>query len=301
MGVTQTVNEFLLSKLFDEAQYYTDHKMWLHAAQVYHRLLADQDGPAELYTRLASVYAEMGNIDAAERTLLNALGRDRGNVDVLTALAMLFFNARDFDKARYYLEQLVPHRLAHAHFLLGAISTMDHDWIHAERHYRLACELDPSSTDAFARLIEVLLHSRQPRKAIELLHEKVEADHDDWKSLYLLGLAYSLGDQWLEALNCLSEVLSARPDDVDVLCATAESLIGLNQADRARETLLHALSVDPQSVRGLTLLARAELRRGERAKAREYYEKALEIDASNLDALEGMRYVLAGNHEQQDH
>jgi len=220
---------------------------------------------------------------------------------VLSALAMLFFNGKDFEKARYYLEQLVPHRLPNAHFLLGSIFSMHNDWIHAERHFRLACELDPSSTDSFSRLIEVLLYSRQPEKAIVLLQEKVEADHDDWKSKYLLGVAYSIGDQWLEALNCLSEALSTRPDDVEILCATAEALLGLHQTSRAREILLHASVIEPDSTRVLSLLAKSALLHGDRKRAKQYYLRTLELDAANLDALEGMRYLLSGSHEHPDH
>ena len=300
MGVATTVNEFLLSKLLDEAQYYTDHKMWLHAAQVYHRILDEQGGPQEVSVRLANVYAAMGNLAAAERTLLNALGRDEGNAGALYALAMLFYNSQDFERSRYYLERLVPQRMPHVHFLLGSIHAMREDWIHAQRHYELARELDPSSTDAFSRLIEVLLRSGQAPKAVDMLRERLAEHPDDWKSAYLLGLAHSVSGQWVDALACLSGVLATRPDDVDVLCATAESLIGLNQHARARETLLHGLDIEPDSVRVIALLARVAVREGDRKRAMHLYRRVLDLDASNLDALDGMRYLGPGRNEDTD-
>ena len=67
------MNEHRVRQLLDEARYYEVHRMWLHAVQVFERLIQEFPGNLEFRIRLGNVYLEMGNLAGAELALLQAL------------------------------------------------------------------------------------------------------------------------------------------------------------------------------------------------------------------------------------
>jgi len=284
------VNEYLLGNLLDEARYFTEQRMWLHAAQIYHRILTEHPDNIDIYAKLAAVYAGMSNTGAAERTLLAALGRDRNNSEIISALGMLFYEAGDLDHARYYFEQVLPYRLPHVHFMLGMIAMQGSEAHQAERHFLQAMELDPSFTEALYRLIDLLLRTDQPGRAISLLRKHIETSGADWRSTYLLGLSYSMAKMWADAIACLSAAAAECPDDADILCSAAEAFLETGSYGRAGELLDRALDVDGRSVRALALSGNLALRMSRKSKAKKYFKLALELEPSNLAALEGMKY-----------
>lgn len=285
------MNEHQFGQLLDKAQYYEEHREWLHASQYYLRILRAQPGLSDIAVRLSGVYAEMGNIVAAEQVLLNALGRDNGNPDLLFALGRIFYRAEDLDKALYYFEQLIPHRIPQAHHTIGLIQYQKGQYVKAERHLLRAFELDPANTGVHTILAETLLKNGKPQRAIEVLREMQRLQPGDWQSGYLLGVAHVAARQWTQALEAFTLLLLVRPDDVDALCAASSVLVQVREMGTAEEYLRKAQRLAPRSPVVLNHLGSFALMKADRAKARACFSEVLEIDPSNATALEHLRLL----------
>jgi tetratricopeptide (TPR) repeat protein len=285
------MNEHQFSQLLDKAQYYEEHHEWLHAAQYYLRILRAEPGLADVAVRLSGVYAEMGNLAAAEQALLNAVGRDHGNPDLLFALGRLFYRADDLDKALYYFEQLIPYRLPQAHHTIGLIQYQKANFVKAERHLLRAFELDPGIGGVHTILAETLLKNGKPQQAIEVLREAQRLQPGDWQSGYLLGVAHASAKQWTQALEAFMLLLLVRPDDIDALCAASSVLVQVREMGTAEEYLRKAQSLAPRSPVVLNHLGSFALMKADRAKARACFAEVLEIDPSNATALEHLRLL----------
>lgn len=283
------MNEHQFSQLLDKAQFHEEHGQWLHASQFYLRILREQPGLTDITLKLARVYAEMENVSAAEQVLLNALGRDRNNPDILFSLGRIFYNAGDLDRALYYFEQLVPHRIPQAHHTIGLIHFQRENFVSAERHLLRAYELDPAMHSLHAILAEALLKNGHARKAVEVLRETQRLLPGDWKTGYLLGVAYTAMQRWQDAFEAFSVLLLARPDDVDALCAAASVLVQLRELGKADEFLRRAQGIAPQSPVVLNHLGTFALLKADRMKARAYFSQVLEIDPTNVTALEHLK------------
>jgi tetratricopeptide (TPR) repeat protein len=279
-----SVNEHLVTHLLHDARYYSDHRMWLHAAQVYRRLADAHPGEIRFVLELATVYLDMGNPDAAEQVLLGALGGDRGNADILYALGIARRRAGDTERALSYLEQLIPRRLPKVHLAIGMIHHDRGDLISAERHLRLALELEPDFPGADLALAQVLLRMGHGARAVQVLRDIVAARPLDRDARYFLGLAHALEMQWTDALAEYHLALQTQPDDAPVLIAAAEVRMQLRQPDEAERLLLTALRAEPGSAPVFIALGRVALMRTHRDRAEDYFRRAVALDPDNAEA-----------------
>lgn len=279
------MNEHLLSQLLDQAQAHSEQGRWLHASQAYLRILAECPDRVDISLKLASVYADMGRADIAEHTLLAALGRDRYNADLLYALGMIFFDTGDLDRALYYFEKLLPHKLPQVHLMLGRVFAQKAEPVAAERHYRLALDLDTECRAAAIALAQLLLSGGDTDRALEFLAEAFGRDPEDAEIRFLTGIALSLAARREEALACFRTLLAEHPEDQRIVSATARMLIDLAKFDDAEQLLLRAAADNPENVDVLLLLGTVALHRADRRRARRYFHRVLELDPANVEAL----------------
>ena len=104
------MNEYLLQELQEKAQFFRDHEQWLHAAQLYYRILSEMPDRLDTYFDLATMYTNMGHTRAAEHILLRALNTHNNHSDVLFALGVTTFRSKAYDRSLQYFEQLLPER-----------------------------------------------------------------------------------------------------------------------------------------------------------------------------------------------
>jgi tetratricopeptide (TPR) repeat protein len=285
------LNNHRISKLLDDARYYEDHRMWLHAVQVYERLIHELPAEWKYRVRLGNVYLEMGNLNAAEQVLLQALRYDNQNPDVLYTLGLAAYQGEDYTRALYYLEQLAARNIPKVHYSLGLVHWRRAEFSHAERHFRLAVELDPESADAALALGETLLRNENARDAIEPLRRAARLRPDDAVITHALGLALSRIGQHQDAVPLYEALLHRDPDDRNATLALANALVSLNQIDAAESILLKATLRSNNDARLFVMLGRLSLQRANRSRAEDFFRRALTIDPDQLDALEQLRYL----------
>jgi tetratricopeptide (TPR) repeat protein len=90
----------------------------------------------------------------------------------------------------------------------------------------------------------------------------------------------------------LEQGFAADPKDADVVQRLVSAYLKTLRLEEARDVLHIALAHNPDSVPLLTLTARIAHMLGQKKRACDTYERALELDPQNLDALLGMSQVL---------
>ena len=285
------MNDHRISKLLDDARYYEDHRMWLHAVQVYERLIHDFPGEWNYRVQLGNVYLEMGNLKAAEQVLLQALRYDSENPEVLYTLGLAAYRSADFERALYYLQQLAGRSIPKVHYSLGLVHWRRGEFAHAERHFRLAVELDPESADAALALGETLLRTENASAAIDHLRNAARLRPEDSVISRALGLAMSTVGQHHDAERIFAEIVRRDPEDRDALYALAGELVSLGQSEAAERVLTQAMVRWTDDARLFVLLGKISLLRANRNRAEEYFRRALAVDPDQMDALEQLRYL----------
>lgn len=284
------MNEHRIAQLLDEARYYEAHRMWLHAVQVYLRLIEDAPEEWSYRIRLGTLYLEMGNLQAAEQVLLQALRYDADNPDVLYALGLACYQSDDLDRAVYYLLQLAGKGIPKVHYSLGLVYWRRTDLDSAERHFRLALDLQGDYTDAALALGETCMRLGKMGEAVQALRTATAFNLTDDSLAMTYGQAL-LGDgQWESAAGVFQGILRRSPEHDDAVHALAGVWIRLNRLDDAEHLLKTVLLRQPRHPRTLVLLGRLALVKSNRGKAESYFRSALEIEPDNEEALEHLRY-----------
>lgn len=284
-------NEHRIAQLLDEARYYEDHRMWLHAVQIYQRLIHDDPGEWKHRLRLGTIYLEMGNLPAAEQVLLQALRSDARNPEVLYALGLASYQGGDLDRALFYFQQLAGQRMPKAHYSLGLIHWRRAEYDHAERHFALALEFDPASTDYAVALGDTLVRNGKARDAVATLRRAVMQAPGDDLIEQSLAQALVVDGRHEEAVPLLEGLLRRHPDAREHLHSLAGVLIALRRFDDA-ESLLKRAGVEwPEDAKALVLLGRLYLLKANRDRAQQCFRRALDLDPDNDEALEQLRYL----------
>lgn len=284
------MNQHRVSQLLDEARYYEGHRMWLHAVQVFERLIRAFPEELDHRIRLGNVYLEMGNLPAAERVLLQALRYDAKNPDVLYALGIACYQSEDFERALFYIQQLAGRRMPKVHYSLGLIYWRRGEFSNAERHMKLALEYQPEHVDAALALSQTLLRQNKAAEAVSVMRDTTALVPDDASVRYTLGIVLVAAEHWEGAVLTFQTVLQLDPEKDDARFACAGALIKLRRYGEAEQMLQTMLLRDARSTRALLALGRLALLKNNRKKAEEYFRHVLEIDPENEDALEQLRY-----------
>jgi tetratricopeptide (TPR) repeat protein len=284
------VNEHRVSQLLDEARYFETHSMWLHAVQVYQRLIDGFPEQLEYRVRLGNVYLEMGNLPAAELVLLQALRHDAQNSDILYSLGIACYQSGDFDRALFYLQQLAGRKIPKVHYSLGLIYWRRNELSHAERHFRLCIEMQPENIDAALALGETLLREGKAADAVRVLEDAAARVPADTGVQHTLGVARMAAELWEESIASFRTVLTLDPGNAEARIAMAGACMRLRRFDEAELLLKEVLLADSRSVRAIVSLGKLALLKSNKGKAEEYFRQALQLDPDNEDALEQLRY-----------
>ena len=284
------MNEHRISQLLDEARYYENHAMWLHAVQIYQRLIDAFPDRLDLRTRLGTVYLQMGNLPAAELVLLQALRHDAHNPDILYSLGIACYQSNDLERSLFYMQQLAGKKLPKVHYSLGLIYWRQGELAHAERHFRLTLEFQPDNTDAALALGETLLRAGKASDAVMILATAAARMPRDAGVQHSLGIARLAAEQWEEAVLAFRTVVMLDAENADARIAMAGAYMKLRLFTEAEQVLKEVLSTDRASTKALLSLGKLALLKSNKSRAEEYFRQVLIIDPDNEDALEQLRY-----------
>lgn len=141
----------------------------------------------------------------------------------------------------------------------------------AIEHYRLAIKADPSSPFLSEELSDLYIQSGQIRAAVQEQEENLKTNPNDLTARRILGRIYSrmLGDPGQNKVN--------------------ETML-----KNALEQFSKIVEIDPKDVDSWSMLGRLHQIASNSVEAEKAFQKALEIDKDDEDALTGLAFVYGG-------
>jgi len=148
----------------------------------------------------------------------------------------------------------------------------------AEKHYRIAIELEPKFSEAMINLGNLYFKEKDYPGAIQTFQMAAELNPGDGKANYLLATVYKEAKQYREALERYAKVLEVEPNNL-----LAQNFMGvihyeLKEFDKAEEAFKKTLVLDPNfadAYGNLGILY--DFNFHDKTKAVEYYEKFLDL------------------------
>jgi len=282
----------------DSARSLVEGEKYLHAMQVYRRLLLSEQGYLPAYVELASLYADMGQYPAIIRLLNRALTILPANGEVLFLLGSYHLRMEEYDTALSYFGQLEEKKLPQVHFNMGVAYFYKNDIQSAEEQFRLTMKFDPAFPKINESLGELLIKREAYHEAIRFLKRGIAADPYNSVNHHFLGLAYSRLDEWKNAYGEFILAVDMDPSEAINWLMCGDALHHLKRDDEAEKYLRKSIEIDPYCADTFVLLGQLLVDRGDAAKAIEYVRKALAIDPKHGPAKE-LRWKLQRKSKQR--
>jgi tetratricopeptide (TPR) repeat protein len=283
---------------------------WDRAVDVLGRLVqASEDArKPDLYWRIGRIQdAELGDADGAEASLLRGLALDAGHMPTMEALTKQYASRGDWHKAAEMIVRAAGHtkvavdktRLLFEAANIHMYKLDAHD--EAKLLYTVVIELDPEHVDAGWPLAELYFDAGEWAElspVIDMLCRKADQLHVDPKALTELycraaRCADELGD-FQKSLGYYTAASDLDSTHLPTLIGRADLLFKMADWHNAGKSY-HAILVEHRDrqdeaeiVRIYHRLGMARQALGERKKALNMFEKALELDPNHRETLEAV-------------
>jgi len=185
----------------------------------------------DMYIIKGAYYEDTGNIRSAIESYEKLLKIEPGSGRANNNLGAVYFNNREFDKARIYLGQAIKLNpsLPEPFLNMAKLCQYDNQTADAVYFYRQAIRLNPDFEEAFINLAKIYLNKRDFNSAIGILNKALDAGHKEEQVLMLLGIANAEHGFDAKADYYFSEVLRLGPKSAEAMFN-----LGIFYANRGR-------------------------------------------------------------------
>jgi tetratricopeptide (TPR) repeat protein len=273
---------------------------WRRAGREYVRAadLLPKDVSAQVKAGRVLLFARQYE-DAATRAH-NALALDRRNVDAQILLGNALAGLRDVEGAIEEIQEAIkldPNR-ALGYVSLGALEQAAGRHSSAEATFKKAIETDPKSTAAHLGLANFYWTNRREADAARTLERALEIAPDDLLTNRMLALFHIVAGRPADAERYLTK-LASLSKDVDAQLVLIDYYLASNRTDKAMP-LLEKIAATPSRGEADLRLARLDMQKGDRARARQRVDELLGREPSNAAALVLQAELLAADGRLHD-
>lgn len=145
----------------------------------------------DLYMIQGAYYEDTGNIKLAVNTYEQLLKMEPNSVRANNNLGAIYFNKREFNKARIYLGHAIELNpsLPEPYLNMAKLCQYNNQTAEAVFFYQQAIKLNPDFKEAFVNLAKIYLNRRDFNSAVAVLNKALNAGHKGEPVLILLGIA----------------------------------------------------------------------------------------------------------------
>jgi tetratricopeptide (TPR) repeat protein len=241
-----------------------------------------------LMLQMAQQQFDTGDLDKAEKTLVDALAIDPGNAELHVLAGRVALERGQLERAFNRLNVAIELKdnLAEAYYFQGIVLQRWQQFDGALLRYERAYELVPDNASFLLAVGEMLVATEQEDVALALLADKSQYFDQNAGIRVALAQLYAMQRKYDKALYFLRQAMLLRPDDLQIVedLAFVSSAAG-RHSDAARH--LERLLADP-SFRDRTdlrrALADAYLPIGRSNDARTIYVELTRRDPRDADA-----------------
>ena len=257
--------------------------------------------PAQL--ELVEIHRSRDEIDTALQFAQQAADEHRDSVPARLALIrILMIRAQDYPHAENELRNLLARapNTAQAHALTGALWLARKDQASATRSFNRALELDPTSAEALTGLVSIDLAHKNAQAAAGRIERYLAHRPDGSGALLIAARLYSLiGDEkHLEStLKLALDADSSNPEIYDLL---GRFYVSHGRLKDAEKQFTEIARLDPRSVAAASMLGWLSYADRNFSGAREWWEKAVQLDSGAAAAANNLAWLYAENDENLD-
>jgi tetratricopeptide (TPR) repeat protein len=261
------------------------------AILLFHELVAEGYGHAELYNLASESYVKTGRLQDAYNTLRTATRLEPTIEDNYVDLGMLCLEYENYDLGLEILDVGI-HYIPNSYRIYvqrGVMLVMRGHMEEAEREFQIAGTLAPEKTLSYVALSEVWMQSGQTQKAVELLREKTKVAGNDFivPFIFALALIRSGADagspQGAEAMHALEVSIRLKSNFPRSHAELGQLLLKAGEVDRGIAELKIATDLDPTDSGPLYQLGQAYRRKGQKAEAEALLGRVAQLHSPQHD------------------
>jgi tetratricopeptide (TPR) repeat protein len=282
-------------KALANSQLYREKKFRHDAKHIFDEPAKNSDGDSRSSDRVEG-FLQAGAQDSGKGTEALAQGGMPANPDgerVATA------SQTAETKAAKTYRAFAGEILASSYNDLGVMRAKAGDFVGAAKNFKRAAAWNPLLPGLDRNWGLASFRAEQYLEAIAPLERQLKVHPDDTFSRQLLGLSYSMQENYAKAVEVFQPFVGHPPDDPGVLLAWATALVRTRQPDTAQAIFKRLLEQNSDNAAVHLLLGQAYAQQLEYANALEEIKTALQLDSQLLDAhyYMGLVYLLQGQFE----
>ena len=250
--------------------------------------------PAQL--ELAELHRSRNEIDSAIEFAELASNEHKDNLPArLMLVRTLLIRDSDYSRAERELQALLAHNpnVGQAQALFGALAVGKKDLVGARRAFERAVSLDPRSGEAVTGLVILELTNKNPAAAREHI-EKYLAATDNSAGVFLTGAElYGLLGDTPRIEQTLKRALQADPSNPEIYDLLGRVYVSQGRIADAKKEYDAIITVDKRSIQANTMLGWLSYRDRDTSAARQYWERAVQLDSGSAAAANNLAWLYA--------
>ena len=244
---------------------------------------------------LASYAIDLRNYADAERLTGQILATNPDNVRAQVLRAMSLQGLNRMTEAEVLLTQALQKapRNTDVQLEFGYLQLRQNKAAEGEKILRGIYTPGQQNLRPLTGLVQSLLMQKRGDEAQRVLQADLAKAPGRTAVQYLLANTYAVSGHPDTALKMLDQIVAAHPDDVQARLALAQMEAAKGDFDPALASLAKARDMAPTSIQPLLLLAETADRAQRSDLAKQSYQAALKLDASNVIAMNNLAYMEA--------
>src|SRR3569832_404070 len=276
--------------------------------------LAIENYPSSSYlnSQIAERYAKTGRIRDAVVEAEEIIRRDPKNLDARRLLGRIYLRSLGdmqqgvqsqdmLKKAVEQYEQIVriDPTSVEDHLLLGRLYRISNQLDKAEKEFKPAVQLKPSSEESVSYLAYLYNDEGDPTRALQVLESVPEAERTG-KLYSALGYTYEQKKDYKNAIASYRKAAEEDRENLDAVRGLAQNLLNDNQYDAALEQFKIIAEADPQDAQTFMHIAEIYRRNGKYDQALEALKHAQSVvsDSQEINYNIAVVYDALGRFEE---
>lgn len=278
------------------------------AEEIFNLVLSSYPNDLDARFGLAEIELYNGKFSGAENQYEEALKRNNSNRKALLSLSVVCAETGRKEMSERYLNRALSYYSGESsvHYLAGIVSLMNKNIEKAERHARIAVEIDGSNDDAYSLLAEILYSQKKYSQTIDICDYLISRNVENSLAWYLKGLSENATGNSENAIISWQTGLNSNPQD-EIMRSVMEDEIrkNLSLEDERRNGFadFHVKKAEQYMSRYDTRGAVYEYQRALRldptnTKARISYAEILELNGMYELYLEQLNFAKENQNSQ---
>ncbi len=183
--------------------------------QIFNDILKKYPNDIDAHFGLAEIELYEGRFSGAQNQYLEALKRNNTNRKALLSLALVNAERQNHTQAVNYLRQALSYYSGdpEVHYLAAIIYSMQGDYITAEKHCRIAVEVNSNYDKAYDMLSTVLYQQGRYSEVIDISDYLISRNRKNTNAWFIKGVAQNKLGNTASAIQTWTSGLSINPQD----------------------------------------------------------------------------------------